>query len=337
MRRYLGEKIAPGARVAVVSGDALGNYVVLTPLLRKLQTDLRPAELHYFGGVRTQELWAENEDITEGMAILGGHPRQALREALARPAYDLVINIESAPFTKAFTALLTDKHTAVVGPCVDSEGRHDLPQASTIQGLLAGASDWTAPDLTDRFPILDSGFMGEILCRVAYLEGAIPGYRLASHAPEIPIPDVLVSLAASLPDKLWRLDLWLRLVELLRGRGVTVGLLGAKPALQHAFWMGTSDEDDLLAQSSVVDLRGRLTLPQMVGAISQAKLVVTIDNGILHLAAATETPVIGLFRNGIHRLWAPPVDNLNALVAPSGHSVQSIPWLDVELGVRNVL
>ena len=59
-------------------------------------------------------------------------------------------------------------------------------------------------------------------------------------------------------------------------------------------------------------MRGRITLPQVAGAIAKAKAVVSLDNGILHLACSTATPTVGLYRNGIHRLWAPPRCRLKA-------------------------
>lgn len=68
-----------------------------------------------------------------------------------------------------------------------------------------------------------------------------------------------------------------------------------------------------------------MTLPQVVGAIEGARLVVSIDNGIVHLACATDTPVVGLYRHGIHRLWAPPSANVRIVEPGSGGRVEQIP------------
>src|SRR5438309_1790968 len=56
VRRFEGETLPPNARVAVISGDALGNFVVVTPLLQLLRRELRPASIDYYGGRRIQEL-----------------------------------------------------------------------------------------------------------------------------------------------------------------------------------------------------------------------------------------------------------------------------------------
>ena len=57
---------------------------------------------------------------------------------------------------------------------------------------------------------------------------------------------------------------------------------------------------------------------------AQAKAVLTIDNGILHLASAAGAKTVGLFRHGIHRLWAPPFANLTVLTPGEGHEVAEI-------------
>jgi ADP-heptose:LPS heptosyltransferase len=84
--------------------------------------------------------------------------------------------------------------------------------------------------------------------------------------------------------------------------------------------------EDAVANSGwVIDLRGEFTMPEVVGAIQQADLVLTLDNGIMHMAAATDTKCISLFRYGIHRLWTPPIPSIFPVVASEGCHVSSIP------------
>jgi ADP-heptose:LPS heptosyltransferase len=65
--------------------------------------------------------------------------------------------------------------------------------------------------------------------------------------------------------------------------------------------------------------------------------VITIDNGILHLAAATGTPTVGLFRHGIHRLWAPPFANLTVLTPGEKKAVAEIPVQVVQEAIFHAL
>jgi ADP-heptose:LPS heptosyltransferase len=320
--------------MAVLTNDALGNFVVVTPLLQMLRDKHEPAVLDYFGGTRIKELTEASDLVDTAFYLHGLHPRQL---AVSLPsAYDLVINVERSAWAKCAAAILAGESGYVCGPSLDAEGRGDLPFADDARGQLWSDPRWVAEDIAARYPFLGSGFIGEIFCRLAYLDGPIPGYRLPRHVPPGPVPDVLVSTVASLPEKLWPIDRWRRLVRALRERGLTIGLLGAKPGQQEKYWRGGELETGVI-EAGADDLRGRFTLPEVVAAISQASFVVTIDNGILHFACATDTPTVGLFRNGIHRLWAAPAGNLRLLEPGVGRQVSDIPYDAVWSAVESVL
>ncbi len=324
MIRYHGEGLPRSPRVAVMSNDALGNYVVATPMLQMIRDRLQPAELDYYGGPRTRELWSIEPLLDGRESFVGLAPRSAAKLALGKPPYDLVVNIEDSSWARSFAAMLCGEETLACGPCLGPDGRSDLPFEDNERGRLWNDRKWVAADLTQRYPFLDSGFIGEIFCRLAYLDGAAPGYRLPSAEPHMSTPEVLVATAASLVEKLWPVGKWKLLIDDLTKRGLTVGLLGAKPSEQRQFWKGDQAEEDLLRVTSLIDLRGTLSLPEVVGAMCRARLVVTIDNGIMHLAASTPTPTIALFRAGIDRLWTPPAANLTAVVAPADGAVADI-------------
>ena len=47
--------------------------------------------------------------------------------------------------------------------------------------------------------------------------------------------------------------------------------------------------------SSVVDLTGKTSLSALAGVLGQAQVVIGVDSGVMHMAAAAGTPVVGLF------------------------------------------
>lgn len=325
VRRYGGETLAKSPRIALITNDNLGNFAVATPLMQMLRTR-HGGSLHYFGGTRVAELAKASELLTASYPLHGTDPRTTAYY-LSDQTYDLVVNVEQTPWAKAAASILAGQDTFVCGPCIGPDGRGDMAFPEDERGALWVDPEWASPTLTNTYPILDSGWIAEIFCRLAYLDGPIPAYRIPIEPVAGDVPEVLVATAASLPDKLWPVDKWIELAKRLAARGSSVGLLGAKPADQGRYWRG-ADQESRLINSGVHDLRGHFTLPQVVGAISKAKLVVTLDNGILHLACSTRTPTVGLFREGIHRLWAPPVRNLSVLHPMAGDSVCSI---DVDL------
>lgn len=330
MRRYQGEHLRDNPRLALVTNDNLGNFVIATPLMQMLRAR-HGGTLDYYGGTRVTEL-AESSDLVDfAHPLHGSSPREAA-EVMTGKSYDLVVNVEWTAWARAATSILAGPDTFVCGPCIGQDGRGDLPFPHDETGRLWADQEWIAEDITSRYDCLETGYIGEIFCRLAYLQGTVPFYKLPKSDPGADVPDVWISASASLPDKLWPLEKWLALLEVLRGKGLTVGLLGAKPGPQSKYWRGGSDEDQLV-EAGVLDFRGAFTLPQVVGAIARAKQVVTLDNGILHLTCATDTPVVGLFREGFHRLWAPPRPNVRVVHPGPGAHVAEILVEEVVKGL----
>lgn len=309
----------------MISNDALGNSVVITPLLQMLRAKYPGSELIYFSGTRSAELWQKDASISSGYSFLGTDPRSAMEHALNMPRFDWVINVESNDWARMLVPVLAGKDGRVTGPCLDQESRGRLPFEDNSRGALWEDREWIRESLSVDYPFLKSGFIGELFCRLAYCEGDVPRYRVHHELPTQEIPDVLIAMSASLPEKLWPVSSWIALLQDLKAQGVTVGLLGAKPKSQGQYWKGLSDEDAVVDAGLAIDLRGTLTLPQVAGALSCAKAVFTLDNGIMHLASAFDQPVVALFRHGIHRLWTPPYGNVIPLVSEPDGPVADIP------------
>jgi heptosyltransferase III len=326
VKRFSGEALPDQSKIAVIANDAIGNFVVTTPLMQMLRSRYPQAELHFFGGSRTWEFQKESDSADQSHILHGlSSPDLLALMQEYESSFDFVFNAESTAMSKVFAGVLSGEDTYVAGPCVGPGWRGDFEHGENERGRLWSDKRWIAPDLTERYPFLQSGFIGEIFCRLAYLEGPLPPYRVPSEEPGLHVPPVLIATAASLPEKLWDPAKWRYMLKEIAGMAGRPGLIGASPADQRRYWKGESLEDELVREGLVEDLRGRLTLPQVVGALAKAGAVVTIDNGILHLAVSTGVPTVGLYRHGIHRLWAPPYDNLKVITSGDGGAVFDIP------------
>jgi ADP-heptose:LPS heptosyltransferase len=319
VKRYQGEDLPDRPIIAVVANDALGNYAISTPLVKMLRARHAPRAIHYYSGARVQELWSVDRNIEKGFNLLGSPPNDTLRAA--HGPYDLVVNIEQSSWPKCFTSSICEQDSFVCGPALAPDARGDWAYPEDERGDLWRDQGWVAPDLAERYDFLESGFVAEVFCRLAYLDGPVPKYSIPTADPERDIPELLIATSASLPEKLWTADKW---IELLRKLGMTAGLIGAKPNPQQQFWQGFADEERIVASGLVQDLRGEMKLPEVVGALGRARRVISLDNGIMHLAASTGTPTTSLFRHGIHRLWAPPYSNLTVLTPGEGVPVSAI-------------
>jgi hypothetical protein len=291
--------------------DALGNLCVGTIVAQGLRHAAEDLELHWFGGPRTAALEGANRHDA------------ATVDPDAVGSFDAVVNLERDGRWPVLAGLLATK--VRVGPLVVD--RRPVPFSSDVCGRLWADPDWARSDLRARHPIVETAFIGEILYKACGLPtvkngwpGGIPRYALPTRAPPAETPPVLVSTGGSRADKIWPLEKWLAVVDAL---DVPVGLLGASPRRQTSDYHCGAIDDGLVRHPRVVDLRGRLSLPEVVGAVRNAELVVTVDNGILHFAAAFDRPTVGLFRTRVERLWRPPNPNLTVL----SHS-QGVPAIE---------
>lgn len=102
-------------------------------------------------------------------------------------------------------------------------------------------------------------------------------------------PRVALHPAARWRTKLWEVGRWRELAARLLAEGMGVILTGSR-------------EDEPLAEAIIAGLHpmplslvGRLTLKQLAALLREVDLLVTVDSGPMHIAAAEGAPVVALF------------------------------------------
>jgi ADP-heptose:LPS heptosyltransferase len=295
MERFANQPLGSEPRILVLGTAKLGNLVVLMPLLRALKRRHPQGQVLYRGSERTREL----EDPCPWIDQRFGASEQLPR------AVDLLINADAHnPSSAALVQQLAPRF--VVGPAMGlADGEHPLQQ-------LAVDPAWADPYLAKRYAgWLTTASIRDLHCRVCWLNpGDVETVELPEEQPCLPIPPVLLSVNGERRAKLWPVEHWLELLALLEqrlGRPANhVGLVGAAPSAQGP-WVETR-----LLEAGLIDLRGKLSLPQLVGAYRQCALAIGVDSGPLHLAAAAGCPTVAIFgtdTTGIgaspQRLWAP--------------------------------
>ena len=103
---------------------------------------------------------------------------------------------------------------------------------------------------------------------------------------------VALQLGASREIRQWPIESFARLAHELAGDGHRVVLLGGggERALAERLVAACAD-----APSAPLDLCGRTTIQELGALLERCRLLVTGDTGPMHMAAATRTPVVGLF------------------------------------------
>lgn len=356
MKRYQGQALPANCKVAVLANDAIGNFAVCNPLLQAIRFHYPRCILDYYGGERTKELEQASlleADVCSNCRLIHWRTsvrgvnvqtafRQALRRVRALRGYDLVINIEFSEPYPTLCALL-GKDAFVVGPCLAPDSRDRLPYSDDEQGRLWADPNWRASDLLERYPFLNTGFISEIFIKASHIPpipispwpAGIPKYCFPMREAQC-VSEHIIATGASLPEKMWPTEKWAELLSWLKPTGMRFALLGAPPKRARSYYASVTDDEKLVNWGLVDDWRGKLTLPEVVGALSRAKLVVSVDNGIVHLAAMNDVPAVALYRPGFERLWAPPNPNLIRL-SPIQGPVSEIPVENVFHAIEIVL
>lgn len=120
--------------------------------------------------------------------------------------------------------------------------------------------------------------------------------------PELPRPFAIIHPGTARPEKYWLPERWAQVVHHLHAvHQVHCVLTGGSDPFEQAH-LG---EIQRLAPSGIINLAGSISLLTLAALAREARLVVSCDTGIVHLAAAFETPQIALYgpTNPFH--WRP--------------------------------
>jgi heptosyltransferase III len=303
---YSGEHLGARPHVAVIFRDQIGDFVVTTPLMRGFRERFPDLALDYFGGEHTRELEDASHLVDARVSLFGGAQDEVeafiTRRVLEAGPYTLAVNLESDAEAARVAGRLRSRF--IVGPFLDPASNElRIPPGGGIDRLWADV--WNRPDLRQDYAQLGSQFIGEIFCHLARIETDFTRTEVPTAKPPFETPSVLLATGASRGAKLWPAEHWEALATWLLDRGEHVGLLGAPPRMQNAAYHAGHTDERILERGGI-DLRGHLTLPQVAGALAASRAFITVDNGLMHLAAGVAAPTLALFGASPRRIWAPP-------------------------------
>ena len=131
-------------------------------------------------------------------------------------------------------------------------------------------------------------------------------------------PLIVVHPGTSAPARAYPEPLWASAVDRLVQDGWLVALTGS--AAEQPLTRRIVDAVGEAAAAGILDLAGRLDLPQLAAVLDRAEVTVVANTGPAHLSAAVGTPVVSLFAPVVPALrWAPfgvPVQLLGDQDAP---------------------
>ncbi len=283
-------------RILVIKLRYIGDVVLTTPVLQGLRQQYPDVNLVCLVNPGTQEVLTHNPYIDEILVV----PRESLREQiqlcyeLRARQFDCVIDLTDGDRS----AFLTWISGASVRIGFDEEKRW--------RGLLY--SDCVEPENARVHMVEHHAQALKLL-----------GINVLNHEPKVYVPDTYESWAeAKLSElglarqpwvmihptarywfKTWPAERFAMLSDRLAEKGIAVVLAG------HAQDEIVAEKIQELANKSFISIVGQTSVLELAALMKHAKLFIGNDTGLMHIAAAVECPVVGLFGPTDPLVWGP--------------------------------
>lgn len=314
LERYDGRDLGSAPHIAVLGSSKVGNFVVTVPLLRALRHRFPQAQIDFWGSELTADFETALDPINWRVSWDRTDPDQfqhlaASAEARRQEAgaLDLLINCDGFnPLTQVLASWLRPRFVA--GACLSANGRAPLPWGDHPYQRFLADPDWDSPAFLARYGgLFHTNSIAELLCRLAFLEPPEQPIDLPTRDPAFEVPDLLIHATTTRAAKIWPLAGWVEVLRWCEQHGVSVGLVGSPPKRQREEYHAGNLEENLLAATTLIDLRGRTSLIELAGACRRARAVVSVDAGPLHIAAAVGTPTLAVVGNDADGVGASPI------------------------------
>lgn len=274
-------------KILVLRFSSIGDIVLTTPVIRTLKKQLG-AEVHFLTKQRFVEILTPNPYIDR---VIGFNREvNEVLPALKQEKYDYIIDLHRNLRSLRVKLAL---------------GRRSFsfPKLNWKKWLLVRFKI----DKLPRIHIVDRYFETVRPLGVnndgAGLDHFIPSaqeVRLEDWSPILhPQAYIALVLGATHATKRLPTD---KLQELCKHIPYPVALLGGPDEAQT----GT-----ILEAPGIINLAGKLSLHQSASVIQQAKLIITHDTGLMHMAAALQKPIISIWGNTVPEFGMFPYFPLN--------------------------
>ena len=286
--------------IVVIQPTAIGDAILSSGVVARLKGRYPQAALWVLQGASNAAAVAMIDAPIQTQTVPFNRPHKAVA-ALRALKPDLVVDLTPWPRATALAAQLSG--AVCVG--FDSENQH-----------RAAAFDCPVPHGCGRHEIENFAALADAVAGPApYAMALKRGWP--EPAPALPWDRLALvhvnpggSQAAA---KSWPAAHWAVVIRALAERGMQVGLTGvpADAAVVDAALTAAALPDD-----QAYSLVGRWSLPALAGALERARLVLSVDTGVMHLAAALQAPLVALHGPTRPGRWGPVSDNAEAVLSP---------------------
>jgi len=297
--------------IGLLKSGAIGDTVLMSAVIADLRSAFPQASLLLFSGENNYEIACMLEGLTRVLEVPVANPLTGLR-ILRSVSVDVLLDFgpwsrtealfslaSKAAYTVGFKTPGQYRHYAYDTAVEHSHDMHELENYRRLVKVL-GAKTRHVPFL--RTPQCDGVPKGDyVACHLW------PGGRRKEL-------------------KRWPMERWATLIERLVGWGFEVTLTGAPAEV--------ADNDSLIRRLSLGTRRrtanaAGVSLKQTAAILARARLVVSVDTGVMHIAAALGAPLVALHGPTSSRRWGPLNDRAIAVDTPlHDGGYMSLGWED---------
>lgn len=272
-------------RILVVKFSGLRGALATTAALRSLKERYPAATVTLVTSPGCEPAWEGCPVVTEIVpleASVGFAACWAMRNHLQRQRFDVAVALSGDAVARHLVAWSGAERRACAGapPFYLQPWFHHVITGSVVDPHEASRDH-------------------AILAAVLGLPPEVPGLwfapsRMAAHGLSVEVGRYAVlHPGASRPERVWEIDKWAKVARELVASGRVDRIIVS---------MGPSSSDRILAEAIcglvgpvAQSTRGVLSFPQLAQLMQGARLFLGADSPILQLAAAVNTPVVGVF------------------------------------------
>lgn len=287
-------------RIAVISPTAIGDLILESGVLVNLREAFPAAELHLFHGETNRALVPLLPVAVSSHSCNFTNPFEMVA-AIRKVAPELLFDLTPWPRLTALYAACSG--AATVGFRSERQYRHY-------------AFDVAVPHLRARHELDNLAALSRVFAPYAEYRAVLSGER-ARPVRALPYEQLVlchVSPGGSRArDKSWPVPYWVELTRRLVERGLVIGFTGSQADAPNVEAILSVSH---LPRARAFSLCGELSLSELAFVLGAARLLITVDTGVLHLASAIGAPTLALHGPTCSARWGGRSPSVTSLDSP---------------------
>jgi ADP-heptose:LPS heptosyltransferase len=276
-------------RIGLLATAAIGDTILLSAVLQDLKATYPHAELVFFAGGTNSTIARMCCPQDKIITLPVSRPDQAIRSIRQLGTFDLWIDFGPWPRINALLSAFA-KARMTIGFRTPGQARHfvydrailhrnDQHELENLRDLVTAAGVHC-----ERLPELQPTWSPQEVEDYVLLH-MVPGGYLSEY-------------------KEWSPANWISLINGLTNKGYRVRLSGAPVDRAKTSRVAQACQNPQLVE----DFAGQVRLPDLPNLLAKARLIISVNTGIMHMAAAVQAPLIALHGPTSVKRWGPVSD-----------------------------